>query len=307
MPGTGGGRSERSVADFRERRHTKRASKEKEIAVRWGSRLTGFTDDHCRICRARFWSVPDLGGIHMSPTVESKTAIFRRMLSQPSWAGLYRHSVAWFLGALVVLFVIAPLIEVLPNGRLLSSAAVSVTMVAAVLAVGGRRASLVLAAILAIPVLIGWWLEHHRSEGFAFLWFMIAFLLFLTFVIAQFFRFILRAPKVDSEVLCAGISIYLLLALWWTCAYTLTARLVPGSFGGLPASNPNLEGFEALYFSLVTLTTVGFGDVTPLSRPARMLAMVEALTGTLYMAVLVSRLVSLHTSLTSPPPPADSR
>lgn len=243
----------------------------------------------------------------MSPTVESKTAIFRRMLTQPSWTGLYRHSVAWFLGALVGLFVAAPFIETLPNGRFVSSAAVSVTMVAAILAVGGRRASLLLAAILAFPVMVGWWLEHHRAEGFAFQWFIVAFLLFLTFVIGQFFRFILRAPQVNSEVLCAGISIYLLLALWWTGAYTLTARMVPGSFGGLPTSSPNLEGFEALYFSLVTLTTVGFGDITPLSRPARMLAMVEALTGTLYMAVLVSRLVSLHTSLTSPPPPTESR
>jgi hypothetical protein len=243
----------------------------------------------------------------MSPTVESKTAIFRRMLAQPAWAGLFRHSVAWFLGTLVALFVTAPLFEVPPNGPIIRSLAGSFTMVAAVLAVGGRRASLAMAAILVIPVMIGWWLEHHRSEGVAFQWFIGAFLLFLSFVIAQFFRFILRAPQVNSEVLCAGISIYLLLALWWTAAYSLTARLVPGSFGGLPASSPILEGFEALYFSLVTLTTVGFGDITPLSRPARMLAMVEALTGTLYMVVLVSRLVSLHTSLTSPPPPTESR
>ncbi len=243
----------------------------------------------------------------MNPTGESKTAIFRRMITPPAWAGLYRYSVGWFLGALVGLFVAAPLMEVMPNGRLVSSVAVSVTMVAAVLAVGGRRASLMLAAILAIPVLIGWWLDHHRSEGFAFQWFIGSFLLFLTYVIFQFFRFVLRAPQVNSEVLCAGISIYLLLALWWTGAYVLVARLVPGSFGGLPTSTPNLEGFEALYFSLVTLTTVGFGDITPLSRPARMLAMVEALTGTLYMAVLVSRLVSLHTSLSSPPSPPEPR
>jgi hypothetical protein len=53
-----------------------------------------------------------------------------------------------------------------------------------------------------------------------------------------------------------------------------------------------LHGFDALYFSLITLTTVGYGYIAPVSGPARMLAMMEAVTGTMYMAVLVARLVS---------------
>lgn len=238
------------------------------------------------------------------PTTSSPTAVIRRMLlSPPTLTGLYRHSVAWFLGSLVLLFIAAPFIQNLPNGRYLGSIIVTLVLIAAVMAVGGRRRSLAVACVLAVPVVIGWWLQHHQSAGFQFQIFLISFILFLSFVLFQFVRFIIRAPRVDSEVLCAGVAIYLLLALWWTGAYTLTARLVPGSFSGLPPDAKEIQGFEALYFSLITLTTVGYGDIAPLTRPARMLAMVEALCGTLYMAVLVARLVSQHASLTPTPPP----
>ena len=242
-----------------------------------------------------------------SPPSESPTSVFRRMLSPPMLTGLYRHSVAWFLASLTLLFIAAPFIQNLQNGHYLGSIIVTLVLIAAVMAVGGRRRSFAVACVLAIPVMIGWWLQHHQGEGLQFLIFLVSFISFLSYVLFQFLRFILRAPRVDSEVLCAGISTYLLLALWWTAAYTLVARCVPGSFAGLPPDAKEIQGFEALYFSLITLTTVGYGDISPVSRPARMLAMVEALTGTLYLAVLVARLVSQHASLASPAPVPDHR
>ena len=62
-----------------------------------------------------------------------------------------------------------------------------------------------------------------------------------------------------------------------------------------------LQGFDALYFSFITLSTVGYGDITPLSHGARTLAMTEAMTGTIYIAVLISRLVALYSSQTAEP------
>jgi voltage-gated potassium channel len=63
-----------------------------------------------------------------------------------------------------------------------------------------------------------------------------------------------------------------------------------------PDAPATLDGFSALYFSVITLCTVGYGDITPVSRVARMLAMTEAITGLFYMAVLISRLVSVYSS-----------
>jgi hypothetical protein len=118
-------------------------------------------------------------------------------------------------------------------------------------------------------------------------------------------RFILRAPRIDSEVLCADVAGYLMVGLLWAGTYIFTARLVPGSFvfSVGPAGSDAMKGFTALYYSFITFTTVDYGDIVPVSGAARMLAMMEAMTGTLYMAVLIARLVSLYTSTIPPAEP----
>ncbi|PYL60471.1 MAG: hypothetical protein DMF31_04465 [Verrucomicrobia bacterium] len=105
-------------------------------------------------------------------------------------------------------------------------------------------------------------------------------------------------PPVTSEVLCASISAYLMLGLIWTLAYWLVDRLTPG---GAFSFNTNtgehsINGFTGFYFSFITLSTAGYGDITPVSKIARWLAAMEAMTGLLYVAVLIARLVSLYST-----------
>ena len=100
------------------------------------------------------------------------------------------------------------------------------------------------------------------------------------------------------EVLCASISAYLMLGLMWTMAYWLVDQLTPGgafSFN-TNAGTRSMNGFNGFYFSFITLSTVGYGDITPVSRIARWLAAMEAMTGLLYVAVLIARLVSLYSA-----------
>ena len=89
-----------------------------------------------------------------------------------------------------------------------------------------------------------------------------------------------------------------MLGLIWTLAYWLVDRLTPG---GAFSFNTNtgehsINGFTGFYFSFITLSTVGYGDITPVSRFARWLAAMEAMTGLLYVAVLIARLVSLYST-----------
>ena len=108
----------------------------------------------------------------------------------------------------------------------------------------------------------------------------------------------MQAPRVDTNVLCAGVAGFLLLGLLWTPAYMLVARLNPAAFN-LPSGSgtgATLNNFDAFYFSFITLCTIGYGDVTPASNAARMLAMTEGITGLFYMAVLISRLVSVYST-----------
>src|SRR5260370_32096641 len=120
--------------------------------------------------------------------------------------------------------------------------------------------------------------------------------LFIGYVVLEFHRFIVRAPRVDFEVLCAGIATYLMLGLFWSFAYILVDGLIPNSFVfTVEADSSNsLNDFNAIYFSFTTLSTVGYGDIVPVSLVARMLAMVEAVFGMFYVTLLIARLVFLY-------------
>ena len=84
----------------------------------------------------------------------------------------------------------------------------------------------------------------------------------------------MRAPSVNTEVLCASISAYLMLGLLWTVAYWLVAQVTPNAFAFNTATGTKgtMLGFNSFYFSFITLSTVGYGDITPVSRIARWLA-----------------------------------
>jgi hypothetical protein len=152
--------------------------------------------------------------------------------------------------------------------------------------------------VLAIPAIAGRWINHFRPDLIPPALFLVAGLILIAFVVGNLLRFVLRAPSVNTEVLCASISAYLMLGLMWTLAYWLVDQLTPGgAFSyNTNAGTRSINGFNGFYFSFVTLSTVGYGDITPVSRIARWLAAMEAMTGLLYVAVLIARLVSLYST-----------
>ncbi len=217
------------------------------------------------------------------------------------WPGVFRYSAIGLLVVLALLFLSAPFIEDLPAGDLIEAGLLTLVMIIAVLAVGARRRTLVTALLLVTPALAGKWVNHFSPGRISALVYLIGAISFFGFVVAHLVRFVLRAPRVDANVLCAGLSGYLLLGLLWIPAYIAVARLNPSAFN-LPAG-AIMDGFNAFYFSFITLCTVGYGDVTPVSKMARMLAVVEAIAGLFYVAVLISRLVAIYSS---PQPAAGS-
>ena len=228
---------------------------------------------------------------------EDKVAVARsrRRWNARAREGVLHNSVAVYLGALILLIVITPFIQDHEYGKGIEVILVTVVLIMAVLAVGGRRRTLTIAIALVAPALAARWAYHLHPAKLTDVLVFASFLMFLGFVVGQFLWFILRSPRVNSEVLCAAVATYLMLALLWATAYTLLGHTSPGAFNGLPAGTV-LAGYDALYFSLITITTIGYGDITPASGPARMLATLEAITGTMYMAMLVARLVSLYSS-----------
>lgn len=209
-----------------------------------------------------------------------------------------RLSAVQLLMSLGVFFIAAPFVEEIEGGELIVSGLFSLVLVAGVLAIADRKRVLVIAIVLAIPAIAGRWINHFRPDLAPPAVFLVGGLILIGFVIAHLLRFVLRAPSVTVEVLCASISAYLMLGLMWTMAYWLVDQLTPGgafSFN-TNAGARSIDGFTGFYFSFITLSTVGYGDITPVSRIARWLAAMEAMTGLLYVAVLIARLVSLYSS-----------
>jgi hypothetical protein len=208
----------------------------------------------------------------------------------------HRFSTVELLIALVLLFVFFPFVEEVKGGDIIVSILLSLVLLSAVLAVADRKGVFFIALVLAIPAIGGRWINHFRPDLAPPPVFLVAGLALIAFVVANLLRFVLRAPSVNTEVLCASISAYLMLGLLWTVAYWLVAQVTPNAFSFNTGPKETMSGFNAFYFSFITLSTVGYGDITPVSRIARWLAATEAMTGLLYVTVLIARLVSLYST-----------
>ena len=136
----------------------------------------------------------------------------------------------------------------------------------------------VLAVNLASPV----YLYASFAALFGFL------LVAMSFTLKQ----IAMETDISPNRLVGAICVYLLLGVIWAVAYTMLEMLSPGSFGGFTPLQGRGWDSEWLYFSFVTMTTLGYGDILPVSATARVLAYMQAVFGQLYVAILVAGLVS---------------
>ena len=121
---------------------------------------------------------------------------------------------------------------------------------------------------------------------------------FVALICAGILWHILQQKRVDVDTIIGGVCIYLLLGMLWAFIYAIIELLAPGSFtysfgeGGFLHSS---EIFSPLwYFSYATLTTMGLGDIVPVSETARGMAIAEGITGQIYLIVFIARLLGLH-------------
>ncbi|PFG58503.1 ion channel [Vibrio sp. ES.051] len=105
-------------------------------------------------------------------------------------------------------------------------------------------------------------------------------------------RQILFTGHVNSNKVIGSVALFLLLGLMWAIAYLILLEFSPNSFTGMEAISWGQNFSNAAYFSFVTLTTLGYGDISPLTPLAQVVVYLEAITGVFYMAIVVSSLVS---------------
>lgn len=118
--------------------------------------------------------------------------------------------------------------------------------------------------------------------------------LFLLLAIWAALKQVAFSNEISVNRIFGAICVYLLLGSIWAVAYTIVELASPGSFNGLTLSDEPGWDSRWVYFSFITLTTLGYGDITPATTTTRVLAFAEAIFGVFYMAVLVAGLVSAY-------------
>ena len=227
----------------------------------------------------------------MTPSIKASDAVGASDRAMPSWRiPLFQHRFSILLAALVLLLLLSPVMSEFPAGTFLINCLFTLVMLAAVFTASNRPGNLLVALVFAIPwVYLSWVQPLWQADPTQFVTDLLLLGLAL-FVLVLVLGSVLRAPKVDFDGLCGAVAVYLLIGVVWAVCYRLIEAQIPGSFQ-TTAIDPAAAWTESLYFSLVTLSTLGYGDVTPISAVARIWSALEAVTGTLYLTVLIARLV----------------
>lgn len=205
------------------------------------------------------------------------------------------------LVVLVLYFLISPLaVGIGPPGLAVSSLFVLV-LVATVFAVSRQRRKAVVAAVLAVATLLlrlAFLLTGATWLGLA-AWATGA--LFLAATCIVLLRHVMHHEEVTSDRITGAVCVYLLLGAAWAFLYGLVELAAPGSFDVPPVDRGEIV---FTYYSFSTLTTLGYGDVTPVTPIARTLSWMEAVAGQIFLAVIVATLVGLRLSRPDPTPAA---
>ncbi len=207
---------------------------------------------------------------------------------QPGQGG-YRV-LLWTLGALLVL---RPAIEEFGNRSWLLPLSLSVVMLASVWSVSKDRRHVIVVAILALIAVGGEW---SRLAGYGLNQVIpgLAGVIVFGWIAAVLAQDVFRdRDNISADMIYGAINVYLLITLAFAAVYKVQVLLVPGSIHGLSAESTI---GDTLYYSAITITTLGYGDISPVSDNARMLASAEAIIGQLYIAVLLAKLVATHIS-----------
>ncbi len=214
-----------------------------------------------------------------------------RRIDLPRYVDVRHSRYLTLLLAIAALFLLSPFLESSTRDRILYGILTLVVLIAAIRASTYARHRLRLAAVgiglvwalLTVVDLV----RPGEKQGLAADG---LFLAFSTFTLGAVLGRVLTAKRVDFDILCGTAAAYLLLTLTWAISYGIIETISPGSFAGTTRA----DFPEFLYFSLSTITSLGFGDILPINPWARVWVGLQAAVGIFYMAAVVARLVSAY-------------
>ncbi|MFK8039854.1 MAG: ion channel [Rickettsiaceae bacterium] len=208
----------------------------------------------------------------------------------------HRYYIGLLIGLLMIFF-IGPFFDDFAYGTKIVGASLIFTLIFAVLIISHNKKLTILANLLALPLIIdriSLLIGLDISINYVFS--ALCGILFILLVAVIMFRDIILSKKVDTALLTGSIVLYFMLGLMWGFIYLIIAYLYPESFNYNFLQIMDIKDLTntLMYYSMVTLTTLGYGDITPLSGPARAMSIMQTVTGQMYLSILIARLVSIN-------------
>ena len=209
-----------------------------------------------------------------------------------------KNNFYYLTAGLMLMMLVAGVVEQYPGTLAPSIIQASTVVMLAMGVLGFRntrsrfRASIVfLVSVLLLVIAVS--IVDYSGLRYTHLILLLSFFAWTSWVAA---RQVLFTGSIDGNKIVGAICIYLLLGLVWAMLYLLISELWPSAFNGFEQAVWTENFFAAIYYSFVTLTTLGYGEITPVLPIARFLAFTEAIIGVFYIAILVASLVGVRMS-----------
>jgi hypothetical protein len=207
----------------------------------------------------------------------------------------YKDRFLFLIVFMVALILLGPFTEPFIRLRVFMELFFSIIFIATIYAVSQKKLHIIIAVILLIPTLLAVWTEDVPANNTLLTIGYLCGLTLFGFAVISILNFIFSEQQVTRQTISAAVAVYLLLALMWTFIYRLIENLYPESFAVAHDKLLLAENIY-LYFSLVTITTLGYGDITPIGNHAVSFAVLEAITGQIYLVVVVAWFVGMYVS-----------
>ncbi len=197
----------------------------------------------------------------------------------------------YLLLSLLLSMLLYPFFEKGIKSRFLLNLAFSLILIAGLYTLRTSKKSFYFGVALATLNMVANLFLFSGGNPYADAVYRVSAIMFYAFIVHSLLKYILASNQIDNDVLYGAVCVYLLIGIMWGVLYYLLETVSPGSF----QINQNSEGTlqtHMLYFSFVTLTTTGYGDIVPLTAMAHSLSVLESVTGVMYIAIMISRLIS---------------
>jgi hypothetical protein len=190
----------------------------------------------------------------------------------------------------LAIFVLPPLGSLRIFGRLIADIFFSLLLISGIAAMSGKRGTIYIVAGIAFCALIFRWTDFLNPSNVLYVLDHFATIISIILFCIVLLTHVLKKGPITFRRIQGAIAVYLLLGLAWANAYKMIEHFIPGAFSGAVSDISRFSSW--IYFSFVTLATLGYGDIAPVHPIARSLAVAEAITGQLYLTILIARLVS---------------